>query len=78
MSKNDSDNDMERELGAAEAALPETITPARPEKEMLPAWLIGLWAADRPDLDWSTPAATRASVYELFRRGGATTQAREV
>ena len=74
MSKNDSDNDMERKLADAEAALPETITPERPEKAMLPAWLLAAWGLD-PEAD---PAATRASVNELFRRGDATTQAREV
>jgi hypothetical protein len=66
--RNDSDNELERELGSIEDAMPETVEPARPEKDPLPAWLIKLWAADRPDLDWSTPDAIRASVYATFRK----------
>ena len=68
MSKNDSDNDMERKLADAEAALPETITPARPVKETLPVFLIEKFAKDHPELDWSTPEAIRANFKIIWKQ----------
>lgn len=72
--RTDSDHDLDRHLATAEAALPAAVTPPQPEKEMLPRWLLEAWGLD-PEAD---PAAIRASVNALFRRGDATTQAREV
>jgi hypothetical protein len=70
----DNDSSVERGLGAAEAALPGAVMPPRPEKQMLPKWLLAAWGLDTE----ANPAATRASVNALFRRGDANTQAREV
>ena len=72
--RNDNDHAVERGLDTAEAALPAAVTSPRPEKAILPAWLLAAWGLD-PEAD---PAATRASVNALFRRGDANTQAREV
>jgi hypothetical protein len=65
--KNDSDEKLERQFETLEHAIPEATTPARPEKDMAPAWLIADWKAARPDLDWTTQEAQRASMNTMFR-----------
>lgn len=65
--KNDSDHELEREFQTLEHAIPEATAPAKPGKDMLPGWMLADWKAARPDLDWTTQEAQRASMNTMFR-----------